>query len=272
MALLNTAMNAVGTIAAIKSLTGGSSPQGSGKYNNFYSELRKNGVARTNLFEVTITPPRMLVGNETTRKLSLYAEGAQLPGLFLQTDDTIKRFGVGPQEHVPYSAQVNDTTITFIGDGRGEIYKFFYSWLQGIVRADRSPVIGSQPDRAGKIAYEVEFKEEYATTINIRTFDEAGQTILSYDLEAAFPKSIPDVSLSWSESSLMQFGIQFSYLQSRLTNVDEAYKEGKNGIGELSTLQKLMKVGTAVQLVSSLKRPRNIQEALSSASTVKHLF
>ena len=52
MGILNTAMNAVGTVSALTSLFG-KKPANSttNKLNNFISEIRANSVARTNLFE-----------------------------------------------------------------------------------------------------------------------------------------------------------------------------------------------------------------------------
>lgn len=273
MGLLNTAMNAIGTVAAVKSLFGNApSSTASGRMNSFITEIRQNSVARTNYFEITLTAPKILAGDAATaKKISLYAEGATLPGLFLQTDDGIKRFGIGPQEHVPYSAQVNNTTITFIGDGKGEIYKFFYNWLQGIVRSDYSVPSGNV-SRNGLAPYEVEFKEDYRSTLIIRTFNEQGDTIFEYELREAFPKSIADVSLSWSESSLMQFSVEFNYLQSKLLTSDTPVSLSPNGIPGLSPFQKIAKIGTAVQAIASLKRPQNVQDAISSITTIKNLF
>ena len=148
MSAINTAMNVIGTVASLKSLLGNdNNTAASGKINNFMSEIRQNSVARTNLFEVTLTAPRILTGSGAVRKISLYAEGASLPGLSLGTGD-VTRYGYGPHEKVPYTIQTNDTTISFIGDGKGEIYKFFYNWLQGIVRADYS-VTSSQTSGNG---------------------------------------------------------------------------------------------------------------------------
>lgn len=270
MSLLNTGMNALGTVAVLKSLTG-KSPAGSGKINNFISELKQNSVARTNLFDVTITPPKVLAGTAAARKISLFAEGAQLPGINIQTDSSIKRFGYGPQDNMPHSSQTNDITLNFIGDGKGEVYKFFYRWMQGIVRSDYE-VPSGKVGLGGLAPYEVAFREDYETTISIKTYDEQGETIIDYELLKAFPKNLPDVTLNWSDTGIMQFGVTFCFLQSRMVNVDDQVKTSKNGIQGLSTLQKLVKVGTAVQTIASLKRPRSVQDALATSTSIKNIF
>jgi hypothetical protein len=270
MSALNTAINVLGTAATLKSLFGGTSTSG-GKINNFISEIRQNSVARTNLFEVMISIPSVMGSSSATaQKLSLYAEGAQLPGLNIQTDN-IKRYGIGPMESVPYSIQNNDITVNFIGDGRGEIYKYFYNWMHSIVKGD-SFITSGGSSSSGLAPYEVEFKEDYRATLTILTFNEQGQNVLEYELYDVFPKNLPDITLNWSDNStMMQFGVTFGYMQAKLKNANSPLQVNQNGIGELSTLQKAIKIGTAVQAISSLKRPRNIQDILASSTTVKNV-
>lgn len=267
MSALNTAMNVIGTVATLKSLFGSTAGGPGGRMTSFMSEIGKAGVARTNLFDVTITAPQILVGNPTAPKISLYAEGAAVPGRSITTQEVF-RYGYGPSEKVPYSMQFNDVTLQFIGDGQGEIYKFFYNWMQGIVRGDYD-VRGAKLDRNAKGAYEVEFKENYATNIAIVQYNEQGQIVLETTLFDAFPIQVPDVSLNWSDGSMMQFSVTFAYLQSRLETADKPVNVSPNGFGGLSTLQKLVKIGTAVQALSSLKRPSGVQDALSSLGTIK---
>ena len=270
MSKLNTAMNVLGTVATLKSIFGGSSSGAGGKINNFMTEIRSSGVARTNLFEVVLTAPRVLSGNPVAEKISLYAEGAVLPGMNLQTQE-VNRFGYGPQEKVPYTLQTNDITLNFIGDGRGEIYKFFYRWMQNIVRADNG-VTSNKVSSLGLEPYEVEFKSEYRSTMTITTFNEQGDAVLSYELTDAFPLNVPDVALNWSESNMMQFSVQFAFLQSKLTTAEQSLELTQNGFAGLSPLQQLIKVGTAAQVISSLRKPRSIQDALNVSSSIKNIF
>lgn len=279
MGRLNTGMNALGTFAVLKNLFG-KKPQGpSSRYNNFISEIHNSGIAKTNYFDVVISLPIIMISdaNEadgsvtpTMEKISLYAESSSLPGLNIQTD-SVKRFGVGPTENVPYSTQFNDITINFIADGRGEIYKFFYNWMHGIVNADMD--IGSNKiSKRGLAPYEVEFKNRYQTKITITTYNEQNDKILVYDLYGAFPKTMPDINLSWKDSDgFMQFGVTFCYMYAKLLNANEPFTAGPNGVKGLSLLQKLIKIGTAVQTLKSLKRPRSIQDALASSTTVKNI-
>ena len=263
-------MNVLGTVATLKSLFGGGSGGAGGKINNFMSEIRQSGVARTNLFEVTLTAPAVMSGSTVPQKISLYAEGAVLPGMSIQTQE-VNRFGYGPHEKVPYTLQTNDITLNFIGDGRGEIYKFFYNWMQNIVRADYG-VTSNSVSKNGLEPYEVEFKDQYRTSMTISTFNEQGDVVLEYELRDAFPLNVPDVSLNWSDSNMMQFSVQFAFLQSKLTTAETEVQLTQNGFSGLSTFQKLIKVGTAAQVITSLRKPRNIQDALNVSSSIKNIF
>jgi hypothetical protein len=273
MSLLNTGLNALGTVSALKSLFGKPKPPGTNKQTQFQAALRQRSVARTNLFDVTITLPPIL--NEPIflplgATLSLWAEGAQLPGYNIQTD-SIKRYGIGPMESVPYSIQTNDLTLNFIGDGAGGIQKFFYNWMHSIVRGDED-VRYNEASATGLLPYEVEFKDRYATTIRITQYDEQGTAIVVYDLTDAFPKNIPDVSVSWTDNNtFMQFGVTFSYLQAKMINARQGRQRTQNGFRGLSTLQKLVKVGTALQTLKTVRRPRSVQDALASTSTFKNV-
>lgn len=267
---LNTAMNAIGTIAGLKSLFGKKSGGSGGKIGNFMAEIRSAGVARTNLFDVEITAPIILNGNKTASKISLYAEGAALPGRTISTTDVV-RYGYGPHEKVPYSMQFNDVTLQMIGDGQGEVYKFFYNWMQGIVRGDKDVVAGKS-DSNGKQPYEVEFKDQYASTITIRQYNEQGDTVFASKLIDAFPISVPDVSLSWSDSSMMQFSVTFAYLQNELMNAEDKPSLGKGGIKGLSPFQKLVKIGTAVQVLQGLKGTKGLQGLIAGGTSIKNIF
>ena len=266
MSLLNTAMNVIGTGLALKSLFGGNgSGPAAGKMSKFMSEIRSAGVARTNQFEIVITPPKCMTGSvQSAQKISLYAEGAVLPGRSIQTQE-FSPYGYGPHEKFPYTMQYSDYTVQFIGDGRGEIYKFFYNWMQNIVRGD-SPVSTSGT------AYEVGFREDYCVPISVYMFNEQGDKILAADMTNAFPIQVPDVSLNWSDSSMMQFSVTFAFTMAQLQDAETAVVGKNGGIQPLSLLQKLVKVGTAVQTISSIRRPSGIQDALSSATNIKNVI
>lgn len=267
MSAINTAMNVVGTAAALKSVFGGGASGASGsannKMNSFRSQIANIGVARTNLFDVQITAPKMLLPNKSQAApmISFFAEGASLPGRTIQTQE-FQRFTYGPNEKVPYSMQYGDYTIQFIGDGRGIIYSYFYDWMQGIVKGD---ALTTRYDNS----YEVGFREDYSSTIRVRTYNEQSDTVLESLLMEAFPIQVPDVNLSWGDSSMMQFSVTFAYILHRNTSIVQNWDQKAGADMSLSPLEKLAKLSTAVTAISALRKPTSIQDALGSISTVK---
>jgi len=280
MGVINTGINALGTFAVLKNLFGKKPQTSNAGFQRFKAAIHASGVSRSNHFDVRITLPKMLTGatgnflktsSDMMVILSIYADSVSLPGLNLQTD-SVKRFGVGPFDNVPYSTQYNDITINFIADGKGEIYKFFYRWMQAIIPSDIL-VSENKLNPRGLSPYEVEFKENYKTTIYITTYNEQEDKVLEYVLVDAFPKILPDISLSWKDSDgFMQFGITFTYMFAKLINVNEPLVGGKNGFQGLSALQKSLKIATALQTLKTIKRPTSIQDALASSTTIKNVF
>lgn len=278
MAIKVSPADIIGSIAAAKAFINPSKTSdqfsngqftGVGKWGHFLAEMRSRSVARTNLFEVSFTPPLMLARQSgTARLLSLYASDASLPGNFINTM-TLKRFGIGPNEKVPYSTQWNDIGFSCIGDGQGMVYKFFYKWMQGIVKSD-VPITGDDIGYNQLASYEVGFKEEYATTITINTFDEQGKDILVYQLTGAYPIFISDTPLSWGQGDeLQRIPLAFNFLQASLVNVEAVRSLEKNGQRELSPFEKLYKVGTAVQALASLRKPRSVGDVINVVSNAK---
>lgn len=264
--------NALGIAAAAKSFLQPSTTRtdNTNKMSQFIATMRSSSVARTNLFEIVFTAPRILATNPTKSILSLYACDGNLPGVFLQTFD-VKRYGTGPNEKLPYSTEFNDITFSFIGDGQGDIYKFFYNWIQGIVSSDvhMTNTNASSVNQMGP--YEVNFKEDYRTTINIITYDENRKVILNYQLMEAYPIWLGDSPLSWGDTdNLQKFPITFTFMQAKLENVDDQKRNlGANGPRPLSPFEKLYKIGTIGQTIYSMRKPNSIGDVINVVSNAK---
>lgn len=263
-----TAADIIGAIAAAKSfLAPSASKQKDSKLSSFLSQMRADSIARSNLFEVTFIPPRILARNPTAQLLHLYAADASLPGIYLSTME-LKRYGVGPNEKIPYSAQYNDIAISMIGDGGGAVYKFFYNWLQGIVRSDIPMTNQNSIDDINP--YEVEFKENYRTNIYIVTFDEQQNDILTYRLLEAYPIWMSEVPLSWSDdNNLQKINLVFNFMQAELINARSDRSTNSAGARDLSFFEKAVKIGTAGQVIAAQRRPHTVGDVINVVSNAK---
>lgn len=281
MNIIRTASKAINTIGAVNSIVdsarsifgvgGSTNAPGSTQNANFLAKIRKTGVARRNLFNVFVPAPAMLSGADKNLDLHLYAESVNLPGLNLATSD-IRRYGHGPVEKKPYAPIFNDVTVTFIADGGGDIHKFFYKWMEGIIYSS-SPLSGAANGPASRIgglsAYEVNFKDQYRTDMQIITYNEQNDRIIECSLFNAFPIAVTDVPLSWGDNDqFMTIAVTFTYTNMRLENLE--LFEGKDGTkSSIGLLQKILQVGSAVQVLGALKKPRSIADVVNATSNAK---
>jgi len=188
----------------------------------------EGGMLKANRFLVNITPPNgMLNGTATvdatgaivgtanggaTKTASIieyFAEACSLPGISLQTSE-IRRQGIGNSEKAVWGASFTDLDITFRIDQKTQIWKFFKDWLEMIYAFDIS---------SGTL-HELEYKNNFTTTITVFVYAEnfPEKPIITVDFQDAFPISLPDISLNWGATDVINMPIRFNY---RSWNVKE---------------------------------------------------
>ena len=248
--------------------------------NSFRSQIiGDTGLMRNNLFLVSIQFPSAFASTQTNlmkvtpRSMMMFCEQTSLPGLSLASDDGVRRYGTGPTEKMPYGAIFTDLSLGFLADGQGEILKMFHNWMKYIVNYDSryNGVTGlnfAEP-------YEVGYKDEYAATIEITVFNEASDKIITYTLNEAFPLFLGEIGMSWADNdSIMKIPVTFSYRDWQSDSM--SVMSNRAGVSNnLTTLQKILKVGTIVQTVGAMRSPKNIVDTIgvvNNASILGGLF
>lgn len=231
---------------------------------------KKNGLARTNRFYISIVPEggSFLSGNQTIKDIPLLAESASLPGIGLATSE-VRRYGYGATERMPTFPIFVDTNISFLGDNTGEIHKFFYTWMNGIVTYGSGFGETSASPTSNQQSFEVNYKKKYQCTINIVTVDERNNKIISVTLNKAFPTFIGDVALSWADNdNVMRIPVTFSYFNWKRDDIDVSglFKEGGN---ILTNIQKVVKISNAIQTLASLSKPNSVADVLNVVNQSK---
>lgn len=233
----------------------------------FRSEIvGDTGLLRNNLFLVSIQFPQAFAQTQTQlmkltpRTMMSFTESASLPGLSLMTDESSRRYGTGPTEKMAYGATFTDMTLGFLADGNGEILKMFHNWMKYIVNYDSSKNGVTGLNQAEP--YEVGYKDEYAATMEITVFTESEDRVITYKLNEVYPIFLGDIAMSWSDNdSIMRIPVTFTYRdwQSDSMSVTSL----KPGVGNnLTTLQKILKVGSIVQTVSTMRSPKSIADII----------
>lgn len=237
--------------------------------NNFLATASKlNGFTRPSYFYIEIAPPPMLRNeSDNARTLAFLSESANLPGVALATTE-VRRYGYGPLERKPYAPIFVDTNISFFVDGTGMVQKFFYKWMNGIVKFDER--IAGQATQIGNYVlqpFEVNYKDQYATDIMITTVDEANNDIISVRLTKAFPIFMGDISLGWGDSdSIARLPITFTYYNWKIENINLVQLQENRRPG---LVQSLLKAGTALQTLATLRKPRNVSDIVNVVNNSK---
>ena len=173
----------------------------------FKANLATNGVMRNNKFLVRIPYPIGMINkselSNTSRYLELWCESTNIPGVSLSTNE-IRRYGYGNIEKKPYVAINNDVNFSFISDGASAIWTFFQQWIRMIVNYDMRYGINAQKNNgvlAGQKPFELGYKYEYVSDIEIIVFNETGKEILNVILREAYPTFVGDVQLNWGDTN-----------------------------------------------------------------------
>ena len=169
------------------------------------------GPARGSLFQVIITPPAGLKTRASSRYLTFFCKNASIPGMTLNSasnDQVAQKVKMMPQ-----SINLEPVQCIFMLDSDHQILSFFHSWMQQIVNFGTQG--GAYSEVAGKLPYEVGYKEDYACSITIRQYstnhDVSGQ-YYEVILDNAFPLAIGDIDLAWdSQDSFSVLSVSFQY-------------------------------------------------------------
>lgn len=197
----------------------------------FSSKISGSGYLTTNKFSVIMSPPPILFNasinntgtttqiNNIANDISFRIENIRTPGISLINGD-VNRYGVGPTQKQPISAQFSETSISILSDGYGHIWQFWHNWLRGIF--EFTGTTRSNVGISNKVpTYTSEYKNNYSTTIQIIIYDLFGNVIQKINLFEAFPISMNEIGLNWSDrGDLLRLNINLTYTEYTLESVN----------------------------------------------------
>lgn len=179
----------------------------------FKSEINaREGLMRNNKFLMTFPAPRVMVGSNVPRILEYYCEVTSLPGYQLMQHD-VRRWVYGPVEKRPFAPNFQTLQCAFLSDGKGDVWQFFNTWLQKIMPHDTPRGMNSASRITGAFPYELEYKQEYVTDLDIVIYDAVGNPKIRTICREAFPSQIVDMPFAWGETgNISRFAVNFEYL------------------------------------------------------------
>jgi len=197
----------------------------------FRAEMKQGEIVPTHSFLVTFSkfgidsptasPLSRFIDNDSSL-LAMRCDNAILPGVRLLKDETVRRYGYGPIERVPYSVQYNDITLNWILDRRGKVLDFFNQWLRMISNFDSHGTRDMRTETTvGSLSmapYEVGYKDHYTCPkMTIYVYDHQSDRVVIYEIYDVFPSAINDVPVSWAEQdTALRYSIEFSYTDIRI--------------------------------------------------------
>ena len=128
------------------------------------------------------------------KELSFLCEMAELPGRAITVEPA---HYYGPEFKTPVISAYNDMNLTFICRNKMFERKIFDDWMEVI-----------QP----KNNYDFKYREDYETTINIYTLNEALEATYMTELRHAFPIYVNPQPLAWAEDNYHRLQVTFSYV------------------------------------------------------------
>jgi hypothetical protein len=161
-------------------------------YNKFKSFVKTEGLATGSKFNIILPPIEGVIGNLSD--LSMQCEIASLPGTNIMTSE-IRTFGETTE--LAYGITYPPINLTFFVSNKFDTKKYFEGW-QNVVfnRLNRCPG----------------YYDNYAKPITIIVSDKSGKTdTYKLVLHEAYPKSIQDISLSYSDSAPIKLSVMIQY-------------------------------------------------------------
>ena len=165
-----------------------------GSISDFKSSFTTD-LARPSRFDVLIPVPIILSNSPyvSAKSLSYRCEIAQLPGRSMATTEQ-KTYG--PIEKFPYLMTYTDIDLTFLVDDDMKQKYMFDGWVDYI-----NPYMNN----------DFGYKEEYSTTITINQYDVMNKLSYSVDLVDAYPVSVNQMDLDWSNDGVHKLIVTFAY-------------------------------------------------------------
>lgn len=251
--------------------------------NEFSSQINKHGLAQTNLFLVRILPPPGFTGisdgndnedNSTSlnlaRELEFFCRTVTLPELDVQTVDYQKQ-SFGAITRRPQSMQFPVLPTVFMVDSNFAVMKFFHRWMQKVINYDTSAGPISEVD--GALPFEMGYKRDYATTIEIIVYSFQSESITyTYKMSGAYPIQVGNITEAWeANGEIMTLPVGFTYDELKVSGAKTGNvisgASGANGL-----LSYLSSINTFTQAIRGLKRPRGIQDAINQVSNVSTIL
>lgn len=173
------------------------------KLDEFISNVKTVGMARTNRFYVLMSPPTD-DNWDTKRVAMLFCDQVNLPGTNFATTPS-RTFG--EIRELPYDKTYDNLTMTFYVDRQMKVKSLFDNWLNKVRNPDTRTF---------------NYYDEYTTPIWVFVQDLNDKTTYSMKLSECYPKTVSAVQLDNQTKDVMKLSVTFQYRYWEAAPVSEA--------------------------------------------------
>ena len=258
---------------------GEDSPKGAFNVRTFLGKVQEaNGLARANRYLVEIdTPQGAWVQNSggagVVQSLQFFCDNVNIPGAAIIPVDH-RRNSIGPFDRRAQTIVPSEISASFMLDARGRNLNFFQQWATNIVSMggpEKAADVTVSPSGAafGEIAY----RNDYITTMRIKTFDMAAQHINTTTMYEVWPSQIGDVTLGWAQNDeIARLTVNFQVRNWVAENhqLPEGQDPSVYANRALSPMEQLLRIGqTGTALKASWKKPSNVGDVINLVSNAQ---
>lgn len=165
----------------------------SGKLNEFISQVKNFGMARTNRYSVILSPPQKVTSFSGLRQILLYCDQVQLPGINLATTQN-RTFG--EFREVPYEKLYGDIQMSFYVDTNLYVKSFFDEWFN-LIQSPNSRTF--------------QYYNDYIADMEIRVEDLQNEAVYLVNAYECYPKTVSPIQMDYAGKDVMKLQVTMQY-------------------------------------------------------------
>jgi len=253
------------------------------------NQYKFDGLAQSNKFHMIMDVPRIVAPYApavVNREVQFFCDTISLPGKNLTTMD-YKKQGYGEITKMPMGRAAENITTTFFCDSKYLMMKLFQGWLDYIVEGtDAAP---SQILTNGRKYREVAYREDYVTTVIVRTYNDSGDAGddifnsgirnplmpgigMEYKFYNCHPVQLGAVSMGWEQNdTILKLPVEFTFThyETKLLGSINPRSLDPSNVG---LIDRILQIKDLAGTILNTKRPRNIQDAIDLATNTTGIF
>jgi hypothetical protein len=171
----------------------------------FIAQVKSQGLARSNRYVVTFTPPLTGLSPSVPETLSLFCDQVQLPGMNFST---AQNRTYGEFREVPYEKLFDNLNMSFYVDKNMYVKRVFDNWMEAI----------QNPETRAFNYY-----KNYTTGMDIEVRDLMDRTTYVVSLWECYPKTIGAIQMDYASKDVMKLSVtmQYKYWTSQLISQND---------------------------------------------------